>query len=178
MTTVGERDSDTWELGLLLEGQRNKLGLTLDQVARRSHLGRGTIRYYETGFRADNKAPVNPTLKVLKPLAEALELDVNHVLQVAGLQPARRKTDEEVAAEVARRSSRLADRIALLDPDFRAAIETIVDQHLRAQGLIADDPTTVEVKSGPAEFRTADSAAGPGELPLGDHTGDQAPLST
>lgn len=175
--TVGERDPDTWPLGPVLKGQRNKLGLSLDQVAKRASIGRATVTYYETGYRADNRAPVNPTVKILRPLAEALELDVDEVLTMAGIQPARQKSDEEVAAEVARRSSRLADRIALLDPRFRNAVETIVDEYLRAQGYV-DDDTAVVVKSGPSEVRTANSAAGPEELPLGDHAGDPAsPLS-
>lgn len=177
MTTVGERDPGTWPLGPVLKDQRKKLGLSLDEVAKRAGIGRATVTYYETGYRADNKAAVNPTVKILRPLAEALELDLDLVLDLADIQPARRQTDEEAAAEVARRSSHLADRIAMLDSRFRSAVETIVDEYLKAQGYV-DDGAAAKVKSGPAELRTADSAAGPDELPLGNHTSDQAPLST
>lgn len=175
--TVRERDPGTWPLGPVLENQRKKLGLTLDQVAARADLGRGTVRYYELGYRADNGAPVNPTTKVLRPLAVALELDIGTVLDLAGIQPARRKTDEVAAAEVARRSSHLADRIALLPAALRSAIETIVDEHLKALGYVNADDAAAEVYSGPSEeLRTADPAAGPDELPLGNRTSDQAPL--
>jgi transcriptional regulator with XRE-family HTH domain len=171
--TVRERDPGTWPLGPVLKAQREKLGLSFTKLAERSGLGRATVTYYETGFRADNGDPVNPTVKILRPLAEALELDLDYVLEVAELKHARRKTDEEAAAEVARRSAHLADRIAQLDPKFRSAVETIVDEYLRAQGFIDD---VVEVRPGPAELRSAASAAGPDELPLGNRTSDQ--LST
>lgn len=174
MTAVGERDPATWPLGDVLKSQREKLGLSFSGLAKRAGLGRATVTYYETGFRADNGDPVNPSVKILRPLAEALELDVDYLLDVAGLLPARRKTDEEAAAEVARRSALLADRIALLDPAFRAAIETIVDQHLRAQGLL--DDRAVEAQPGPAELRTDASAAGPEEPPMGDHMAEQKEL--
>lgn len=174
--TVGERDPGTWPVGPVLENQRKKLGLSLDDVAKRSNLGRGTVRYYETGFRNDNGAPVNPTAKILRPLAEALELDVDEVFRLAGLQVAPRQPKED-AAEAQRRSAHLADRIAQLDPTFRAAVETIVDEYLRAQGYLGDSVTT-EAKAGPAEISTADSAAGPDELPLGNHTSDRTQLSS
>lgn len=178
--TNGERDpAGTWPLGKVLEDQRKQLGLSLDQVATRARISRATVRYYETGYRADNRAPINPTVTILRPLTEALELNLDPVLELAGITPARRKTDEEAAAEVARRSSHLADRIALLNPRFRAAIETIVDEQLKAQGYIASDTgSTAEAKWGPEERRTADPAAGPDELPLGDNnTSDSTPLS-
>ncbi len=171
--TVGERDPGTWQVGPVLESQRKKLGLSLDQVAERASIGRATVRYYETGYRADNKAPINPTVKVLRPLAEALELNVDDVLELARIQPARRMTDQEAAAEVARRSSHLADRIALLDPAFRSAIETIVDEHLKAQGYV-DGGTATMKSAAPAESRTA-PAFGPGEPPLGEPAKDGAP---
>lgn len=174
--TDGERNTGEWKLGEVLKTQREKLGLSLSAVATRSGLGRATVTYYETGHRADNNAPVNPTPKVLRPLAEALELDFDYVLEKAGIQPARRKTDEDAAAEVARRARHLADRIALLDPTFRQAIETIVDRHLRAQGYLAEEAdSSAAPKSGPMELRTADPAAGPEELPLG-HTSDPTAL--
>lgn len=176
--TVGERDPGTWPLGPVLEGQRKRLDLSLDEVAKRASIGRATVRYYETGYRADNGAPVNPTVKILRPLAEALELNVDEVLILAGIQPARRKSTEEAAAEVARRSTHLADRIAQLDPTFRAAVETIVDEYLKAQGYVDDAAgAALAVSSGPSELRTADSAEGPDEPPLGNRTSDQAPSS-
>lgn len=171
--TVEER---RWTVGLTLENQRNKLGLSLDQVAKRAGVARATVRYYETGYRADNGAPVKPTVKVLRPLAEALKLDVNEVLVLAGIQPARRQTDEEAAAEVARRSSHLADRIAQLPPEFRSAVETIVDEYLKAKGYV-DDGSGVLAKSGPEEQRNAAAAFGPEEPPLGEAR-DQAPLNS
>lgn len=174
--TVGERDLGTWRLGPVLEQQRKQLGLSLDQVATRANLGRGTVRYYELGYRADNGAKVNPTVKVLRPLAEALELDLDHVLDLAGIQPARRQSDEEAAAEVARRSAHLADRIAQLDPAFRKAVETIVDEYLQARGYVpAPASPAAEMTPGPAEHVTTDSAAGPEELPLGDNTSTTKP---
>lgn len=172
--TVGERDAGTWPVGAVLENQRKKLGLSLDELAKRASLGRGTIRYYETGFRDDNKAPVKPTAKILRPLAEALELDVNEVFRLAGLQAAERQAEED-AAESQRRAAHLADRIAQLDPKFRGAVETIVDEYLRAQGYLGGNVTT-EAKAGPAEVSTADSAAGPDELPLSNHTSDRTQL--
>lgn len=175
--TVGERDPGSWPLGPVLEQARRRLDLSLDRVAERADLGRGTVRYYETGFRADNGARVKPTLKVLRPLAAALELDLDYVLDLAGLKPAQRKTDKEVAAEVTRRSAHLADRIALLPSALRGAIETIVDEHLRALGYVDDTSGGADVKAGPTEPRAADLAAGPDEPPLGRHAGDQAPLS-
>lgn len=153
--TVGERDpgaedkAGKWPLGSVLQNQRTKMGLSLHEVARRSNLSRATVTYYETGFRADNQQPVNPTVKILRPLAEVLELELDHVLNVAGITPAQRESDEEAAARVAARSAHLADRIALLDPEFRRAVETIVDSYLRAQGLLPEQPPVV--KSGPAE---------------------------
>lgn len=172
--TVGERK---WTLGPVLKDQRKKLGLSLDEVAKRASIGRATVTYYETGYRSDNRAPVNPTVKILRPLAAALELDEDYVLNLAGISPARRKTNEEAAAEVARRSSHLADRIAQLDPKFRAAVETIVDEYFRLQGYL-DSAVTTEAKAGPAEISTADSAAGPDELPLDNRTNNQAQVSS
>lgn len=61
--TVEER---RWTVGPVLENQRKKLGLSLDQVATRAGVARATVRYYETGYRADNGAAVNPTVKVLR----------------------------------------------------------------------------------------------------------------
>lgn len=174
MTTVGERDPGTWPLGPVLKSQREKLNLSYGKLAERAKLSRATVTYYETGYRADNGAAVKPTVKILRPLAEALELNLDEVLDLAGLHGTHRKTDEEAAAEATRRASHLADRIALLDPRFRSAVETIVDEYLRLQGYVAD--SGVEAKAGPAEFRTAASVAGPEEPPIGDHEAEQAEL--
>ncbi len=159
--TNGERDpAAQWQLGQVLERQRKQLDLSLDQVAARASIGRATVRYYETGFRADNGAPVKPTMKILRPLAEALELNLDPLLELAEITTARRKTDEEAAAEVARRSSHLADRIALLEPEIRAAIEVIVDSELRNRGYVG---TEMVIRDGLSEPTHRGVHAGPDE---------------
>lgn len=168
--TNGERAPAQWQLGRVLERQRKQLDLSLDQVATRASIGRATVRYYETGYRADNGAPVRPTLKILRPLSEALGLKLDPLLELAGMTPARRKTDEEAAAEVAARSTLLADRIALLDPAVRSAIETLVDEYLRARGLVGRGPdpeaqpgTEMAIRGGPSEPTHRGVHAGPDE---------------
>ncbi|MDX3661247.1 helix-turn-helix transcriptional regulator [Streptomyces sp. ID05-26A] len=162
MTTAGGRDPAEWPLGKMLKSQRKQLGLTLDEVAKRASVGRATVSYYESGYRADIKADVNPSVKILRPLAEALELKLDDVLVAAGLSPAPQKSDEEVAAEVAARSANLADNIALLSPRFRAAVETLVFEYLALQSATAG---TAATQLGPIEYRTAETAYGPEVTP-------------
>ena len=57
-----------------LRGLRQALGLTLDQLAERSHLSPSTISRIETGKRAIS-------LDVLVPLARALQIDLDSLLQ-------------------------------------------------------------------------------------------------
>jgi len=57
-----------------LRGLRQALGLTLDQLGERSHLSPSTISRIETGKRAIS-------LDVLVPLARALQIDLDSLLQ-------------------------------------------------------------------------------------------------
>lgn len=74
----------TNELGQLLRGAREELGMSQSELARSVGVGPTVISKLETGARKGSRSDTRDTLIAL---AQELGLDVQRVLEVAGQEP-------------------------------------------------------------------------------------------
>lgn len=126
--TDEEREPGRWPLGPWLEEARGER--SLDQIAEKSGISRATIRYYELGYRADNRKPAKARANVLRPLARALGVPVPEAFRLGGIENQLLPGDFDDSASVLE----LARRIGELDVLDREALTRIVDSLHAARG--------------------------------------------
>ena len=102
-----------------LRSLRNTLGLSLDEVAARTHLSPSTISRVETGKRTIS-------LDVLVPLAAALQIDLDALLDVRRdedvvIQPTPNRSGDRTTWMLSRPTGRTLAVKMRLEPNARAA---------------------------------------------------------
>ncbi len=129
-------ESDRWaEFGRFLADQRDKLGLSRRDAAKRSQLSESTWKVLEVGHKERTggiRVLPNPTTEVLKALSTTLEVPLETLLAKSGRIPADsrrrpallgRPSASEEKADLMRKVSRLEDR-------DRHLVESLVDSML------------------------------------------------
>jgi transcriptional regulator with XRE-family HTH domain len=126
-------EAERWvEFGSFLRQQRDKVGLSRREAARRSKVPESTWRDLETGqktaFGAGVRVLPNPGSDVLAKMATVLELSPEELTRHVGRTTAKARAS---AASASRDGANLlAQKIGRLDERDRRLVESIVDQML------------------------------------------------
>lgn len=126
-------EAERWvEFGSFLRQQRDKVGLSRREAARRSKVPESTWRDLETGQKTSYGAGVrvlpNPGAEVLDKMAKVLELAPEELTRHVGRLTSKAKSTTATAARDG--SNLLAQKIARLDARDRRLVESLVDQML------------------------------------------------
>jgi transcriptional regulator with XRE-family HTH domain len=125
-------EAERWvEFGIFLRQQRDKVGLSRREAARRSKVPESTWKDLETGQKTSYggvRVLPNPGAEVLAKMAKVLELEPEELSRHVG------RASAKVRATTATTSrdgvTHLAQKIARLDDRDRRLVEVIVDQLL------------------------------------------------
>ena len=126
-------EAERWvEFGTYLRQQRDKVGLSRREAARRSKVPESTWRDLETGQKTSYGAGVrvlpNPGSDVLAKMATVLELSTEELTRHVGRLTSKPKSTTGAAARDG--SNLLAQKIGRLDERDRRLVESMVDQML------------------------------------------------
>ncbi len=110
-----------------LRSLRNTLGLSLDELAARTHLSASTISRVETGKRTIS-------LDILLPLAAALQVDLDELLDVRSdedvvIHPTPTSSGERTTCRLSRPTGRTLAVKMLLEPTARAVEQQVHPGH-------------------------------------------------
>ena len=129
-------EAERWvEFGSFLRQQRDKVGLSRREAARRSKVPESTWRDLETGQKTSYGAGVrvlpNPGAEVLDKMAKVLELAPEELTRHVGRLTSKSKSTAATAARDG--ANLLAQKIARLDERDRRLVESMVDQMLELE---------------------------------------------
>ncbi len=133
-TLVAVNEAERWvEFGMYLRQQRDNVGLSRREAARRSKLPEATWKDLETGHKTSYggvRVLPNPGPDVLDKIAKVLELSPEELSRHVG----RFGTKPKAASTASRDGvTALSQKIARLDDRDRRLIESIVDQMLELE---------------------------------------------
>jgi transcriptional regulator with XRE-family HTH domain len=125
-------EAERWvEFGIYLRQQRDKVGLSRREAARRSKVAESTWKDLETGQKTSYggvRVLPNPGAEVLAKMAKVLELEPEELTRHVGrTTPKSRSTSAGGAKDGV---THLAQKIARLDDRDRRLVESMVDQML------------------------------------------------
>ncbi len=128
-------EAERWvEFGTYLRQQRDNVGLSRREAARRSKVAEATWKDLETGHKTSYggvRVLPNPGADVLEKIAKVLELSPDELSRHVG----RFGTKPKSASTAASRDgvTALSQKIARLDDRDRRLVESIVDQMLELE---------------------------------------------
>jgi len=124
-------EAERWvEFGVYLRQQRDKVGLSRREAAKRSKVPESTWKDLESGAKTSCggvRVLPNPGADVLEKMAQVLELTPEELTRHVG-RPTRTKSASSGAAR--NNASPLAQKVARLGERDRRLIEAMVDQML------------------------------------------------
>jgi len=127
-------EAERWvEFGVYLRQQRDKVGLSRREAAKRSKVPESTWRDLETGAKNSYggvRVLPNPGADVLEKMAGVLEITPEELTRHVGRLSSRSKSK---SASPTNSSSPLAQKIARLDQRDQRLVETLVDQMLEQE---------------------------------------------
>ena len=125
-------EAERWvEFGIFLRQQRDKVGLSRREAARRSKVPESTWKDLETGHKTSYggvRVLPNPGAEVLAKMAKVLELEPEELSKHVGR--ATTKSRASTTAPARDGVTHLAQKIARLDDRDRRLVESMVDQML------------------------------------------------
>jgi transcriptional regulator with XRE-family HTH domain len=125
-------EAERWvEFGVFLRQQRDKVGLSRREAARRSKVPESTWKDLETGQKTSYggvRVLPNPGAEVLAKMAKVLELEPEELSRHVGRVGTKTRSATSVAARDG--VSALTQKIARLNDRDRRLVESMVDQML------------------------------------------------
>jgi len=125
-------EAERWvEFGIYLRQQRDKVGLSRREAARRSKVPESTWKDLETGQKTSYggvRVLPNPGADVLAKMATVLELSPEELTRHVGRTTAKARASSASAARDG--VSQLTQKLARLDDRDRRLVESLVDQML------------------------------------------------
>jgi transcriptional regulator with XRE-family HTH domain len=125
-------EAERWvEFGVYLRQQRDKVGLSRREAARRSKVPESTWKDLETGQKTSYggvRVLPNPAADVLAKMATVLELSPEELSRHVGRTGTKSRSSSAAASRDG--VSALSQKIARLDDRDRRLVESMVDQML------------------------------------------------
>jgi transcriptional regulator with XRE-family HTH domain len=125
-------EAERWvEFGTYLRQQRDNVGLSRREAARRSKVPESTWKDLETGQKTSYggvRVLPNPGVEVLAKMAKVLELEPEELSRHVGRTTAKARGNSGTATRDG--VSQLAQKLARLDERDRRLVESLVDQML------------------------------------------------
>jgi len=125
-------EAERWvEFGIFLRQQRDKVGLSRREAARRSKVPESTWKDLETGQKTSYggvRVLPNPGAEVLAKMAKVLELEPEELSKHVGRLGAKPKSTSSASSRDG--VTALSQKIARLDDRDRRLVEAMVDQML------------------------------------------------
>jgi len=125
-------EAERWvEFGVFLRQQRDKVGLSRREAARRSKVPESTWKDLETGQKTSYggvRVLPNPGAEILAKMATVLEMETEELSRHVGRTTAKPRASTATAARDG--VTHLAQKIARLDDRDRRLVESMVDQML------------------------------------------------
>lgn len=130
------------ELKDFIRNYRIEHGLSMEQFAKLSSLSKGYISMLEKGQNPQTKKKIIPSLTALNNIAQAMNMDLNYLLETmddleVSLIPDTATTAK--AIDFSEREILLIKKYRQLDADGKALVDSIIDTRLMQLGGKAEE---------------------------------------